>query len=132
MEGSLRRTANSTNKFKNFSDKFLPPIRTQRNTRLNIQRRDKDEIPEKFSDKLINLYLTNSEIVDNIDFIISSNIFRYLIMTSQYKSAEKVRQCLRELKLECDEDNPIPPEKNKNAIIGRREAYRFFSKIIKI
>ena len=101
------------------------------NELLNIQRRDKDEIPEKFSDKLINLYLTNSEIVDNIDFIISSNIFRYLIMTSQYKSAEKVRQCLRELKLECDEDNPIPPEKNKNAIIGRREAYRFFSKIIK-
>jgi hypothetical protein len=52
-------------------------------------------------------------------------------MTSQYKSAEKVRQCLRELKLECEEDNPVVSEKNKNAIIGRREAYRFYSKIVK-
>ena len=40
------------------------------------------------------------------------------MMTSQYKSAEKVRQCLRELKLECEEDNPVVSEKNKNAIIG--------------
>ena len=95
-----------------------------------IKEKEKD-IPQKFSDKLISLYLTNNDINDNLDFIISSNIFRYLMMSSQYKSAEKVRQCLRELKLECEEDNPVVSEKNKNAIIGRREAYRFYSKIVK-
>ena len=101
------------------------------NELLNNQIKDKEELPEKFSDKLVSLYLTNNDINDKLDFIISSNIFRYLIMTSQYKSAEKLRQCLRELKLECDEDNPVANEKNKNIIIGRREAYRFFSKIVK-
>ena len=98
---------------------------------LDDQIKDKEVIPDKFSDQLINLYLTNSDINDNLDFIISSNIFRYLLMASHYKSAEKVRQCLRELKLECEEDNPIIADKNKNAIIGRREAYRFFSQIVK-
>ena len=98
---------------------------------LNDVIKDKDEIPDKFSDKLINLYLTNNDLNDNLDFIISSNIFRYLLMASHYKSAEKVRQCLRELKIECEEDNPVMADKNKNSIIGRREAYRFFSQIVK-
>ena len=46
-------------------------------------------------------------------------------MASHYKTAEKVRQCLRELKIECEEDTPVMDDKNKNGIIGRREAYRF-------
>ena len=90
-----------------------------------------DDIPDKFSDKLINLYLTNKDINDDLEFIISSNIFRYFLMASHYKSAEKVRQTLRELKIECEEDNPINEDKNRNTIIGRREAYRFFSQIVK-
>ena len=104
-----------------------------KNQELNDKIEEKKDkgIPDKFSDQLINLYLTNSDINDNLDFIISSNIFRYLLMASHYKSAEKVRQCFRELKLECEEDNPILEDKNKNAIIGRREAYRFFSQIVK-
>lgn len=50
MEASLRKTSNSSNKFKNFSEKILPPIRTTRNTRLNMQRRDKlaSTLTEKF------------------------------------------------------------------------------------
>jgi hypothetical protein len=50
MESSFRKTSNSVNKFKNFSDKLLPPIRTTRNTRLNMQRRDKlaSTLTEKF------------------------------------------------------------------------------------
>ena len=102
-----------------------------KNELLNDIIKDKDVIPDKFSDKLINLYLTNNDLNDNLDFIISSNIFRYLLMASHYKSAEKVRQCLRELKIECEEDNPVMADKNKNSIIGRREAYRFFSQIVK-
>ena len=104
-----------------------------KNQELNDKIEEKKDkgIPDKFSDQLINLYLTNNDINDNLDFIISSNIFRYLLMASHYKSAEKVRQCFRELKLECEEDNPILEDKNKNAIIGRREAYRFFSQIVK-
>ena len=96
-----------------------------------IKDKDKDEIPDKFSEKLINLYLTNSDIKENLYYIISSNIFRYLLMASHYKSAEKVRQCLRELKNECEEDNPVQADKNKISIIGRREAYRFYSQILK-
>ncbi len=98
---------------------------------VNDMIKDKDVIPDKFSDDLINLYLTNTDLNDNLDFIISSNIFRYLLMASHYKTAEKVRQCLRELKIECEEDTPVMDDKNKNGIIGRREAYRFFSKIVK-
>ena len=101
------------------------------NELINEIIKDKDDIPDKFSDKLINLYLTNNDLNDNLDFIISSNIFRYLLMASHYKNAEKVRQCLRELKIECEEDNPVQADKNKNSIIGRREAYRFFSQIVK-
>ena len=101
------------------------------NEPLNDIIKDKDDIPDKFSEKLINLYLTNSDINDNLDYIISSNIFRYLLMASHYKSAEKVRQCLRELKIECEEDYPVQADKNRISIIGRREAYRFYSQIVK-
>ena len=50
MEASFRRTSNSNNKFKNFSEKILPPIKTPRNTRLNVQRREKlaSTLTEKF------------------------------------------------------------------------------------
>jgi len=41
MEGSLRRTANSTNKFKRFGEEVLPPIRSERHTKMNVQRREK-------------------------------------------------------------------------------------------
>ena len=37
---------------------------------------------------------------------------------------------LNEIKNECDEDIPLG-EKNKNYNIGKRESYRFFSKIVK-
>ena len=77
--------------------------------------------------------MNNIKIVSNDDSDVSANslIFRYLLMASHYKSAEKVRQCLRELKIECEEDNPVMADKNKNSIIGRREAYIFFSQIVK-
>ena len=54
MEASFRRTANSTHKFRKFGEKVLPPIRCERNTNLNVQRRDKlaatltDKFVEKF------------------------------------------------------------------------------------
>ena len=41
MEGSLRRTANSTNRFKRFGEEILPPIRSERHTKMNVQRREK-------------------------------------------------------------------------------------------
>ena len=41
MEASLRRTANSTNKYRNFGEDVLPPIRNERHTKMNVQRRDK-------------------------------------------------------------------------------------------
>ena len=101
------------------------------NNNNKINKEEEIEIPEKFNDDLINLYLTEQKINDDLDFIISSNIFKFLLMASQYKSAEKARRCLKNLKTECEEDKPIKVKKNKNEIIGRREAYRFFSKIVK-
>ena len=92
---------------------------------------NKEDIPEKFSEDLINLYLTSSDLGENLNFIISSNIFRFLLISSQYKIAEKARRYLKNIKMECEEDKPIKAKKNKNEIIGRREAYRFFSKIVK-
>ena len=92
---------------------------------------NKEEIPEKFSEDLITLYLTSSDLGENLNFIISSNIFRFLLISSQFKIAEKARRYLKNLKMECEEDKPIKAKKNKNEIIGRREAYRFFSKIVK-
>ena len=41
MEASLRRTANSTNRFKRFGEEILPPIRSERHTKMNVQRREK-------------------------------------------------------------------------------------------
>ena len=41
MEASLRRAANSTNKFRRFGEEILPPIRSERHTKMNIQRREK-------------------------------------------------------------------------------------------
>ena len=53
MEASLRRTANSTNKYKRFGEDILPPIRSERNTKLNMQRREKlgETLTEKFVTK---------------------------------------------------------------------------------
>ena len=101
------------------------------NNEENNNKENDDEIPEKFSDDLVNIYLTSQNINENLNFIISSNIFRFLLIASQYKIGEKSRLYLRNLKFECDEDKPIKAKKNKNEIIGRREAYRFFSKIVK-
>ena len=92
---------------------------------------ENEEIPEKFSDDLVNVYLTSQNINENLNFIISSNIFRFLLIASQYKVGEKSRRYLKNLKIECEEDKPIKVKKNKNEIIGRREAYRFFSRIVK-
>ena len=69
---SFRKTSNSTNKFKNFSDKFLPPIRTQRNTRLNIQRREK--LASTLTEKFILKFGSNN---DNPN-IISNEVTQFL------------------------------------------------------
>ena len=94
-------------------------------------KKEEVEIPEEFNEDLINLYLTSSDLDTNLDFIISSNIFKFFLMSAQYKSAEKFRRCLKNLKTESEENRPIKVKKNRNEIIGRREAYRFFSKIVK-
>ena len=104
---------------------------TEESNNNNKNNNNKEEIPEKFSEDLINLYLTSSDLGENLNFIISSNIFRFLLISSQYKIAEKARRYLKNIKMECEEDKPIKAKKNKNEIIGRREAYRFFSKIVK-
>ena len=97
-----------------------------------INHDNNNEVPEKFSEDLINLYLTSSDdLGENLNYIISSNIFKFLLISSQYKIGEKSRRYLNNLKAECEEDKPIKSKKNKNEIIGRREAYRFYSKIMK-
>ena len=58
MEASFQRTAKSSNKFKNFSDKILPPIRNARNTRLNMHRRDK--LASTLTEKFIMKYGSNN------------------------------------------------------------------------
>ena len=86
-------------------------------------------LPEEFSDELVNLYLKEESFQDNYLFILSSNIFRFLKQARQWKCGEKIDQYLSELKAECEENAPIG-EKNRNYIIGRREAFRFYSKIV--
>ena len=54
MEGSLRRTANSTNKFRRFGEEILPPIRSERHTKMNIQRREK--LGATLTDKFVAKY----------------------------------------------------------------------------
>ena len=103
----------------------------EENNEFPKKEENNDEIPEKFSEDLVNLYLTSNKLNENLNYIISSNIFRFLLISSQYKSAEKARRYLKNLKTECEEDKPIKVKKNKNEVIGRREAYRFFSKIVK-
>ena len=117
--------------YKEYKD-FLNKKKLNNENNENINKEENsDEIPEKFSDDLVNLYLTATDLNENLNYIISSNIFRFLLISSQYKSAEKARRYLKNLKTECEEDKPIKAKKNKNEIIGRREAYRFFSKIVK-
>jgi len=41
MEASFRKTSNSTNKFRRFGEEVLPPIRSERHTKMNVQRREK-------------------------------------------------------------------------------------------
>ena len=109
----------------------LPPLNEILENNENEENLKQLTLPEKFSDKLVDIYLRKDELQENLDFIISSNIFRYLTIASQYKTAERIRQCLHELKRECEDDEPILSEKNKNNIIGTREGYRFFSEIVK-
>ncbi len=54
MEASLRRTANSTNKFRRFGEEILPPIRSERHTKMNIQRREK--LGATLTDKFVTKY----------------------------------------------------------------------------
>ena len=54
MEGTLRRTANSTHKFQKYGERILPPIgRNERHTKMNVQRREKlgSTLTEKFVTK---------------------------------------------------------------------------------
>ena len=72
MEASLRKTSNSSGKFKNFSEKILPPIRTARNTRLNMQRRDK--LATTLTEKFIMKFGSNN----NNANIISNEVTQFL------------------------------------------------------
>ena len=51
MEASLRRTAVSTQKFKRYGEDILPPIRNERHTKMNVQRREK--LGETLTDKFV-------------------------------------------------------------------------------
>ena len=72
MEASFRKTSNSMNKFKNYSERTLPPIRTPRNTRLNMQRRDK--LASTLTEKFIMKYGSNNNNVS----IISNEVTEFL------------------------------------------------------
>ena len=72
MEASFRKTSNSTNKFKNYAEKYLPPIRTTRNTRLNIQRREK--LASTLTEKFIMKYGSNN----NNANVISNEVTEFL------------------------------------------------------
>ena len=72
MEASLRKTSNSSKKFKNYSEKILPPIRTARNTRLNMQRRDK--LASTLTEKFLMKYGSNN----NNANIISNEVTQFL------------------------------------------------------
>ena len=72
MEASFQRTAKSSNKYKNFSDKILPPIRNARNTRLNMHRRDK--LASTLTEKFIMKYGSNN----NNANIISNEVTEFL------------------------------------------------------
>ena len=84
---------------------------TEESNNNNKNNNNKEDIPEKFSEDLINLYLTSSDLGENLNFIISSNIFRFLLISSQYKIAEKARRYLKNIKMECEEDKPIKAKK---------------------
>lgn len=53
MEASLRKTANSVQKYKRFGEDILPPIRNERHTKMNAQRREKlgSTLTEQFVSK---------------------------------------------------------------------------------
>ena len=72
MEASFRKTSNSMNKFKNYAERTLPPIRTPRNTRLNMQRRDK--LASTLTEKFIMKYGSNNNNVS----IISNEVTEFL------------------------------------------------------
>ena len=72
MEASFRKTSNSTNKFKNYAEKILPPIRTTRNTRLNMQRREK--LASTLTEKFIMKYGSNN----NNANVISNEVTEFL------------------------------------------------------
>ena len=65
MEATYRRTANSTNKFKRFGEEILPPIRTERNTKINMQRREK--LGSSLTDRFITKFgaQNNRELIHN-------------------------------------------------------------------
>ena len=87
-------------------------------------------LPEKFAEELVDLYLKEEEFTENYYFMLSSNIFRFFKMASQWKSGERIFQYLNDLKKEVEENNKLD-EKNRNFNIGKREAYKFYSKIIR-
>ena len=88
------------------------------------------QLPETFSEELVDLYLKEDEFMENYFFMLSSNIFRFFKMASQWKSGETLGQYLNDLRRDVEENSKIG-EKNRNFIIGKREAYKFYSKIIK-
>ena len=71
MEASFRKTSNSTNKFKSAAENILPPIRTTRNTKLNMQRRSK--LASTLTEKYIMKYGS-----DNNTKLISDEVTQFL------------------------------------------------------
>ena len=71
MEASFRKTSNSTNKFKSTAENILPPIRTTRNTKLNMQRRSK--LASTLTEKYIMKYGS-----DNNTKLISDEVTQFL------------------------------------------------------
>ena len=136
FEECLNPTSNKEKIVKKFNPKKLLVGLSHSTANLYLHYKDNKMLtndyvlPDKFADELVNYYLTEESFQDNHFFILSSNIIRFFKIATQWKSGDKILQILNEIKNECDEDIPLQ-EKNKNYNIGKRESYRFFSKIVK-
>ena len=136
FEECLNPTSNKEKIVKKFNPKKLLVGLSHSTANLYLHYKDNKMLtndyvlPDKFADELVNYYLTEESFQENHFFILSSNIIRFFKIATQWKSGDKILQMLNEIKNECDEDIPLG-EKNKNYNIGKRESYRFFSKIVK-
>ena len=129
MEATFRRTSNSNNKFQNFSEKILPPIRTPRNTRLNVQRREK--LASTLTEKFIMQYGSNNDNPNIISKEVTDFLKRERLnerdlkqfeislkkkLLSKEKNERLKQNLINNLK---PQDNPVTEDiqKNKNNIL---------------